>query len=120
MGFFDIPTVKRNPTGWLALILGILLGGIGTIIIGVMEKQKAVWQLGIIQLVVTIVTFGIGGIWALVWGILVFVRSTPDAPMAFTPTPTPAAKAPAAAPAKKAAAKSAPKKAAAKKSAKKA
>lgn len=76
MGFFDIPTVKRNPTGWLALILCILIGGIGTIIVGVMEKNKNVWILGIIQIVVTFVTFGIGGLWALIWGIIVFVRST--------------------------------------------
>ncbi len=76
MGFFDLPTVKRNPTGILALVLCILLGGIGTIIIGVMEKKQNVWILGIIQIVVTIVTFGIGGLWALIWGIMVFVRST--------------------------------------------
>lgn len=76
MGFFDIPTVKRNPTGILALVLCIFLGGLGTIIIGVMEKQKNVWILGIIQLVVAFVTFGIGHIWALVWGIIVFVRSS--------------------------------------------
>lgn len=77
MGFFDIPTVKRNPTGILALVLCILLGGIGTIIIGVMEKKQNVWVLGIIQFVVTVITFGIGWIWALIWGIIVFVRSTP-------------------------------------------
>ncbi len=77
MGFFDIPTVKRNPTGILALVLCILIGGIGTIIVGVMEKKQNVWVLGIIQVVVTVVTFGIGWIWALIWGILVFVKSTP-------------------------------------------
>lgn len=77
MGFFDIPTVKRNPNGWLALILCIVIGGIGTIVVGVLEKNKNVWVLGIIQIVVTIVTFGIGGLWALIWGIIVFVRSTP-------------------------------------------
>lgn len=82
MGFFDLPTVKRSPTGILALVLCILLGGIGTIIVGAIEKnpqgqtQKNIIILGVIQLVVTIVTFGIGWIWALIWGILVFVRST--------------------------------------------
>lgn len=81
MGFFSIPTVKRSPNGILALVLCILLSGIGTIIVGAISKemvgqtQKNVIILGVIQLVVAIVTFGIGGLWALIWGIIVFVRS---------------------------------------------
>ena len=41
MGFFDIPTVKRNPNGWLALVLTFFLGGLGTIIIGLTDADVA-------------------------------------------------------------------------------
>lgn len=83
MGFFDIPTVKRSPNGILALVLCILIGGIGTIIVGAINdrgnNKKNIIILGVIQLVVALVTFGIGTIWAIIWGILVFVRSTDTA-----------------------------------------
>lgn len=78
MGIFSIPTVQRSPNGILALVLCIFLSGLGTIIVGIMEnsaQKKDIIIVGIIQLVVMIVTFGIGGLWALIWGILVFVKS---------------------------------------------
>ncbi|MEK6975462.1 MAG: hypothetical protein AABY18_03870 [Candidatus Thermoplasmatota archaeon] len=79
MGFFDIPVVKRSPNGILALILCIFLGGIGTIIIGAIDdrgnNKQNIILLGVIQLVLSF-AFGAGWIWAIVWGILVFVRST--------------------------------------------
>ena len=71
-GFFAIPVVQRSPTGILALVLCILASGIGTIVVGIMEKKTNVWVLGIIQLVL----WPIGHLWAIIWGILVFVRST--------------------------------------------
>jgi len=78
MGFFDIPTVNRNPNGILALVLCILLGGIGTIITGAIDNngnnKRNIILLGVIQLVLTVAFFG-GWVWAAVWGILVFVRS---------------------------------------------
>lgn len=78
MGFFDIPTVKRKPNGILALVLCIVLGGLGTIIVGAIDdrgnNKKNIIILGVIQLVLSF-AFGLGWVWALVWGILVFVRS---------------------------------------------
>lgn len=79
MGFFDLPTVPRSPNGILALVLCILLGGIGTIIVGAIDKggndKKNIIILGVIQ-VLTSFIFGLGWVWAIVWGIMVFVRST--------------------------------------------
>jgi hypothetical protein len=81
MGFFDIPVVKRSPNGILALVLCILLGGIGTIIVGAIDDRgnnKAnIILLGVLQLVLSILF--VGYIWALIWGILVFVRSDQSA-----------------------------------------
>ena len=78
MGFFDIPNVKRTPNGILALVLCILLGGLGTIIVGAIDDRgndkKNIIILGVIQLVLSIIA--VGWVWAVVWGILVFVRST--------------------------------------------
>src|SRR5688572_1662998 len=78
MGLFDIPTVKRTPNGILALVLCILLGGIGTIIVGAIDDRgndkKGIVILGVIQLLLSFIV--IGWIWAIVWGILVFVRSS--------------------------------------------
>lgn len=82
MGLFDIPVVRRMNDGLLALILMILLGGLGTIIWAFIAKdldqvqKKNTIIVGIIQLVVTFVTFGLGGIWAIIWGIVIFVKAT--------------------------------------------
>lgn len=79
MGFFDIPTVNRSPTGILALVLCILLGGLGTIIVGAIDNngnnKRNIILLGVIQIVATL-AFGLGWLWAVIWGIMVFVRST--------------------------------------------
>ena len=81
MGLFDIPTVKRTPNGILALVLCILLGGIGTIIVGAIDDRgndkKSIIILGVIQFLLSFIL--IGWIWALIWGIMVFVRSTDTA-----------------------------------------
>lgn len=78
MGFFDIPTVKRSPNGILALVLCILLGGLGTIIVGAIDdrgnNKTNIILLGVIQLVLTFIF--VGWVWAVIWGIMVFVRST--------------------------------------------
>jgi hypothetical protein len=78
MGFFDIPVVKRSPNGILALVLCILLSGIGTIIVGAIDdrgnNKKNIIILGVIQVVLSIIL--VGAIWAIVWGIMVFMRST--------------------------------------------
>jgi TM2 domain-containing membrane protein YozV len=55
----------------VAGILGILLGGFG-----VHRFYLGYTTIGIIQIVVTIVTCGIGAIWGLVEGILILVGST--------------------------------------------
>lgn len=79
MGIFSIPTVKRNPTGWLGLILGIFLGGLGVLITGAVhdnaEEKKNLMIQGAIIFVVTLVTFGIAALWGLIVGILIFVKS---------------------------------------------
>jgi hypothetical protein len=67
------PTVERTPWGIIALVLGIFaLGGIGTIIAGVISKENLVRDIviGVLQLLIPIV----GWIWGLVWGILIFVK----------------------------------------------
>jgi hypothetical protein len=76
MGIGTIPSVQRSPEGILALVLCILLGGVGTIIVGAMHKgpdQKDIIITGVIQFVLGFVI--IGYIWALVWGIMTFARS---------------------------------------------
>ncbi|MEA3165240.1 MAG: hypothetical protein QOJ26_84 [Thermoplasmata archaeon] len=131
MGFFTLPTVKRSPNGILAIILCVVAGGLGTIIIGAIDdrgnNKKNIILVGVLQLVATL-ALGAGWIWAIIWGVMVFMRSA-DVPVSFTEEPMPAAApasasapapaAKAAAPRKTAAKKAAPKKAAAK-SAKKA
>lgn len=86
MGLFEIPTLKRSPDGILALVLGIVLGGIGIIITGAVANHKNTIIVGVIQTVVTVVTFGLAYFWSLAWGILLFVRSEENATTA-PPTP---------------------------------
>ncbi len=69
------PTVARTPYGIVALVLGIIgLGGVGTIIAGVVSKENVTRDviIGIVQVIVPI----LGWIWGLVWGILIFVKGT--------------------------------------------
>jgi hypothetical protein len=79
MGLFDIPNLKRSPNGILALVLCILLGGIGTIIIGAIDNngndKKNIIIVGVLQFLASFL-FGLGWIWAVVWGIIAFVRSS--------------------------------------------
>ena len=67
------PIVDRTPWGILALILGILaLGGVGTIIAGVISKKHMTRDIvfGVLQIVIPFA----GWLWGLVWGILIFVK----------------------------------------------
>ena len=67
------PIVDRTPWGILALVLGILaLGGVGTIIAGVISKRHMTRDIiiGVLQLVIPF----LGWAWGLVWGILIFVK----------------------------------------------
>lgn len=69
------PTVARNPYGIVALVLGIIgLGGVGTIIAGVISKENVTRDviIGILQIVIPFA----GWAWGLVWGILIFVKGT--------------------------------------------
>ena len=76
MGLFDIPTVNRMPEGLICLLLAIFLGPIGIIISGFVIKDSNTWKVGLIQLVVAVVTLGIGAIWSLIHGIIIFVKGT--------------------------------------------
>lgn len=70
-----VPHVERTPWGIVALILGIVgLGGVATIIGGVLDKTNTVRDIiiGILQLVIPV----IGWIWGLIWGILIFIDSS--------------------------------------------
>lgn len=73
MGWFDRPSVDQAPWGIVSLILGIFgLGGVGTIISGIVDGSNVVRDVvnGILQLVIPFV----GWIWGLIWGILIFLR----------------------------------------------
>lgn len=68
-----VPIVDRTPWGIVALILGIFaLGGVGTIIAGVIDKRNTVRDVifGVLQLLIPV----LGWIWGLIWGILIFVK----------------------------------------------
>jgi TM2 domain-containing membrane protein YozV len=58
----------------VAGILGILLGsfGVGRFYLGYN-------QIGVLQLVVSVVTCGVGGIWGLIDGIMILMGNVPDA-----------------------------------------
>ncbi len=73
MGLLDIPSYDKKD-GIIAAVLAILLGGLGMIIWGLIQKQKDVWMLGIVLLLLTLV-FGVGHLLAIVWGIIVLVKS---------------------------------------------
>lgn len=75
MGFFDVPQAQRNPIGIVCLILGIIgLGGLGTIIAGVMGKTDVTTHVirGVLQLVIPI----LGWLWGLIDGIRIFIQSS--------------------------------------------
>jgi hypothetical protein len=88
MGLFTVPTLQRNPHGILALVLGILLSGLGLLIAGLIAKSKDTWMMGLLIIVVQIVLyilgfvigFGLLGmlvwVFAIVWSILIFMKST--------------------------------------------
>lgn len=70
-----VPVVERKPWGIVALILGIIgLGGVATIIAGVIAKENLARDIiiGILQIIIPF----LGWLWGLVWGILIFVKST--------------------------------------------
>jgi TM2 domain-containing membrane protein YozV len=58
----------------VAGILGILLGsfGVGRFYLGYN-------QIGVLQLVVSVLTCGVGGIWGLIDGIMILMGNVPDA-----------------------------------------
>lgn len=81
MGLLDIPSYDRTG-GIIALILAIVLNGLGIAIWGLVKGEKNTIIQGVIILVITIVgaiilnfLATIGGVLALVWGIIVLVRS---------------------------------------------
>jgi len=59
---------------WVAGALGVLLGTFG-----VHRFYLGFTGIGIIQIVVSVVTFGVGGIWGFIEGILCFVGAMRDA-----------------------------------------
>lgn len=76
-----VPTVERSPWGILCLILDIVpIPGIGTIIAGAKTSDVKNIIFGILQAVIPV----IGWIWGIVWGILIFLKSTPSATVAAT------------------------------------
>lgn len=56
----------------VAGILGILLGSLG-----IHRFYLGFTKIGVIQLIVSIVTFGIGGIWGFIEGIMILVKADP-------------------------------------------
>jgi hypothetical protein len=89
MDLFQIPQLKRSPDGILALVLGILLGGLGILITGAIAKHRNTMIVGAIQLGIAILGIVLSfmmpllafvgfltWVWAVVWGILIFVKSS--------------------------------------------
>lgn len=67
-----IPKVERNPFGILCLILNIIpFPGLGTIIAGAKTSDTKNIIFGILQIIIPVV----GWIWAVVWGVLIFMKS---------------------------------------------
>jgi hypothetical protein len=77
----QVPAVERNPWGILCLILNIVpWAGIGSIIAGAKASHTKTIVFGIIQFVTAVIL--IGWIWSIVWGVLIFMKSTVTAPAA--------------------------------------
>lgn len=72
-----IPLVERSPWGILCLVLNIIPGGVGTIIAGAKTDDTKNIIFGVIQLLLAAAV--IGWIWSLVWGIMIFTKSTEGA-----------------------------------------
>ncbi len=72
----NVPTVERSPMGILCLILNILLPGIGTIVAGVVAKGNLARDIiiGLLQFFTSGII--IGWIWSIVWGVLIFKKSS--------------------------------------------
>jgi hypothetical protein len=67
-----IPTVRRRPWGIVCLVLN-LLPGIGTMVAAYQAAHRWSWLFGILQLLTA--AAGIGVLWSVVWGILIFRAS---------------------------------------------
>jgi hypothetical protein len=71
----QVPAVERSPWGILCLILNIVpLPGLGSIIAGAKTSHTKTIVFGIIQFVTAFIV--IGWIWSIVWGVLIFMKST--------------------------------------------
>lgn len=73
MGILDIPSYDKKG-GIIAAILAILLSGLGILIWGIVKGEKDTIIQGIIILLLTFF-FGIGWILAVIWAIIVLVKS---------------------------------------------
>ena len=67
-GLITLPMTEGRKSKMTAAILGILVGGFG-----IHRFYLGYTAIGIIQIIVTICTFGIGAIWGFVEGILILV-----------------------------------------------
>jgi TM2 domain-containing membrane protein YozV len=67
------PTIYSTRNRWVAGALGILLGQFG-----VHRFYMGYVDIGILQIIVTLVTCGIGGIWGFIEGILCFCGAMQD------------------------------------------
>ena len=73
MGILVIPSYDKTG-GIIALILSIVLGGIGVLIWGIVKGSKDVIILGVILIVLSFL-FGLGWLLAIIWGVLVLLKS---------------------------------------------
>ncbi len=73
MGLLDIPSYDKKD-GIIAGILAIVLGGLGMLIWSIIQKDRDVMILSIILIVLSF-AFGIGHLLAIIWGIIVLVKS---------------------------------------------
>lgn len=73
MGITDIPSYDKTG-GIIACVLAILLSGLGILIWGIVKGEKDTIIVGVILFLLSFL-FGIGWILAVIWGILVLIKS---------------------------------------------